>query len=271
MKNNISNVFQGTFDSNTPSFEPFQYDGQSQLLFIHPTSLILFNLSSSNFLDTIYNVTLPRSYDEYEIIEDLNLDGISEILMTSRDGTIALINGIDGGIIREIIIPADYNSLLIDEINSATGDGTANFLMRIGFWYEGDLQEIMWQVFSLDLTSQVIIWEIMREGNKIETDIYVLNEDLDGDNIDELILRERHYPLLGFGEVWRYRIISIISGRNFATMNTEFHGQSIITVNDFDNDNKNDFVITGDERVFGLSSRKPVGLWLSSEFPLGLP
>ncbi|MHA2050787.1 MAG: hypothetical protein ACW986_14335, partial [Promethearchaeota archaeon] len=271
MKSNISSVFQGTFDSNIPAFEPFQYNGQSQLLFIHPTSLILFNLSSSNFLDTIYNVTLPRSFDEYEIIEDLNLDGISEILATSKDGTFALINGIDGGIIRELIIPTDYSSVLIDEINSASGDGVALFLMRTGLWHAGGLQEIIWQVFSLDLTSQEILWDAMREGYNIETDVYVLNEDLDGDSIDELIFRARHYPLIGFGEVWRYRIFSVISGKNFAIMNTEFHGRSIITINDFDSDNKKDFVITGDERVFGLSSRKPLGIWLSSEFQLGLP
>jgi len=99
----------------------------------------------------------------------------------------------------------------------------------------------------------------------------VLNEDLNGDSIDEIIYHESHEPMLSFSEVMRYTILNPISGKKYAILNTEYYAQSIITINDFDGDGKKDFVISGDDRVIALSTQKPVGLWLSSAFPLGLP
>ncbi|MFX1495062.1 MAG: hypothetical protein ACFFBZ_12320, partial [Promethearchaeota archaeon] len=76
---------------------------------------------------------------------------------------------------------------------------------------------------------------------------------------------------IGLSEVRRYRIISFITHEDLQILNTEYHSSSILTIDDFDGDGKKDYILSGDDRIIALSSRKEMGLWLSPLFPLGLP
>ncbi|NVM35502.1 MAG: hypothetical protein HWN81_07890 [Candidatus Lokiarchaeota archaeon] len=264
---------------NVPGLELFEYYGNPHLLYIGKGSLILFNISEFNFLEPIYNFTFTKEIINFAIIEDLNLDGISEILASRWDGNMSLINGVNGEILREFpILPED---LILEEVNldinfeelhSAEGDGFSYFLINsvINYYGEGMEDRIM-QVYTFDLTSEHVTWEIIKSGTDVEAETFVLNEDLNGDSIDEIIYHERYEPLISYSDVRRFTILSAIDGQEFAILNTEYFADSIITKSDIDGDGKKDFAISGDDRVIVLSSSKPRGLWLSSAFPLGLP
>jgi len=273
-KTNSIPVFNGSIyeHSNFPRLEPFEYFGQSHILYIDSRSIVLLNTSASNFLDPIYNHTLTKDINECLVIEDLNLDGIPEFLTTRWDGNISLIDISDGGLKREFSFPPTNADVRLDYIHSPEGDGLAYFVLNVDYWYSEDApREKLIQIFSIDLTSQEVKWEHLIQGFNIEAEVYVLNEDMNGDLIDEIIFFERHEPLIGFSEVARYRIINFITHEDLAILNTEYHSNSIVTIDDFDGDGKKDFVLSGDDRIVALSSRKEMGLWLSPSFPLGLP
>jgi len=61
------------------------------------------------------------------------------------------------------------------------------------------------------------------------------------------------------------------SSKELAILNTDFSTENIVTIEDFDNNGKKDFLISGDDRVIALSTQKPWGLWLSPAFSFGLP
>ncbi|MFX0181113.1 MAG: hypothetical protein ACFE78_13065, partial [Candidatus Hodarchaeota archaeon] len=267
-------AFNGTVfeNSNFPELEPFNYSGQPHMLYLDSRSIILLNTSDSNFLNPIYNIPLTKDINDYLIIEDLNLDNIPELLTTRWDGNVSLRDGSTGVLIREFPFPPTTGEVRLEYVHSPEGDGLAYFVLNVGYWYgEDQPREKLIKIFSIDLTSQEVIWEHSIQGFEIEAEVYVLNEDMNGDLIDEIIFFERHEPLIGLSEVRRYRIISFITHEDLQILNTEYHSSSILTIDDFDGDGKKDYVLSGDDRIIALSSRKEMGLWLSPSFPLGLP
>ncbi len=272
-KTNSFPVFNASIwrESSFPALELLDYNGQSHVLYLDELSLTLLNTSRSNFLDPIYNITLPVYLGGYEIIEDINLDNIADILVSSRDdGFVTVRSGLNGDILGFFAIDPDYNDIYLEEIHSFEGDDIFYFLLEVRYGH-GDDDERFIRVYSFDLTTEQLIREVIRHGYNDGFKIFVLNEDLNGDLIDEIIYHERYQPIIGFNEVMRYTILNPISGKKFAILNTEYYAQSIITISDFDGDGKKDFVISEDDRVIALSTQKPVGLWLSPAFPLGLP
>ena len=271
-KVNISEVYKGWIhtDYSIPSLELFNYTDQTHLLYLDRNSIVLYNLSSDDFLNEIYNITF--SIDTYEIVEDLNLDGISEILTASWDGNITLLNGANGGELYKFTLPPDYQGVSIKEIRSGKDDGITYFLLD--YSYEDNVTKIRTkfsQIYALELAFHDLRWEIIKEGHSIESGFFILEEDMDGDSVDEIIYHERFQPFMAFGDVNRYKIINFFSGKVHAIINTEYSGDSLITIRDFDGDGKKDYAIAGDDRIVALSTRKPWGLWLSPAFPLGLP
>ena len=264
------------FESKMPALESFRFNDESHILYIDDISLILLNTSTSNFLDDIYNETTLNRREDYTFIEDLNGDYILEILFVYSDGNITLIDGSNGGQIRYFPFTTefgyeDFRVMDFEQIGSGE-DGTAFFLLDIEYWHgEDQPKERLWQIYSIDFTSEQLIWEKFEYGMDIEDDLFVFNEDMDGDLIDEIILFERHTPLVGFSDVRRYIVYNFIQYDELAILNTEYHAGTIRTIDDFDGDGKKDFVISGDDRVIALSSKKEAALWLSPDFPLGLP
>jgi len=270
-KSTIYEVWYGHIRSeeNLPAFELFQYTDQSQLLFFSRDSMFLYNLSSENMLSEIYNVTFHGSINDYEIIEDLNVDGISEILIETLDGNITLLNGLDGGELYNIPTGIEGWDTQLTEINSAQGDGISYFLinMRYNDVVHDDYKIV--QIYTLELTSHELLWE--KIGSDRTFDVVALEEDFDEDSVDELIYYTSHQPFVGFSSINRYKIVSFFNWREFAIINTEYSGNKIITISDFDGDGKNDFCLTGDDRVVALATQKPWGIWQSPLFPLGFP
>ncbi len=272
-KTNSFPVFNETIwrESPFPALELLEYNGQSYVLYIDDLSLILFNTSKSNFLDPIYNITLPDYLGGYEIIEDVDLDNFADILLSSGDGLLTVRRSLNGAILGQFTIDPNYNDIYLEEIHSLEGDGEFYFLLDVKYSSGPEDQNTYFRLYSFDLITEHLIREKISHGYSDEFEIYVLNEDLNGDSIDEIIYHERYEPMLSFSEVRRYTILNPISGKKYAILNTEYYAQSIITISDFDGDGKKDFAISGDDRVIALSTQKPVGLWLSPAFPLGLP
>ncbi|MFW9877613.1 MAG: hypothetical protein ACFFG0_31390, partial [Candidatus Thorarchaeota archaeon] len=212
--NNIS-VYVGQLheEFSIPHIQLFQHFGQFQLLYIDSQSIMLLNLSDVNFLNPIYNNSFTRWFDGYTIIEDLNLDGISEILAYNAEGNIMIINGADGGTIREFEVSFDFpslpthESLTLKEVHSPHGDESVFLLLTGYYWFDdGTPQQKIIQAYSLNLASQELLWEIIKHGSDVEAEIFVLDEDLNGDSIDEVIFYEQHETIIAFGEVFRYTI-----------------------------------------------------------------
>ncbi|MFW9971647.1 MAG: hypothetical protein ACFFDF_15735 [Candidatus Odinarchaeota archaeon] len=269
--NTINEVWNGHIRSgeNLPAFELFQFTDQSQLLFLSRDSMFLYNLSSENMLGEIYNVTFHASINDYEIIEDLNLDGVPEILVETWNGNITILNGLDGGELYNIPMGIEGWEAQLTEIHSVQGDGICYFLFKMRY-NDGvhDNYKIV-QIYNLELTSHELLWE--KTGPERYFDVVVLEQDFDNDSVDELIYYTSYRPFVGFSSVNRYKIVNFFNWREFAIINTEYGGNVISTIGDFDGDGKNDFCLSGDDRIVVLATRKPLGIWLSPLFPLGFP
>lgn len=272
MKNSIPNAYKGWLhtDYSIPSLELFPYFDRPQMLFVNRDNLFLYNLSADNFLDEIYNISY--SIDNYEIIKDLNTDGIPEIITANYDGNITIYSGADGGKLYQFQIDPGYNEMKIEEIGTDSDGITYIFLDYI---YRNDTtnhQIKLMQIYHLEETSHTLVWEIIKEGyDHIEAEVYILEEDINGDAINDIIYYESFRSFVGFSEVNRYIIINFLTGNEYATINTEYSGNLVISTSDFDADGHKDFAIAGDDRIVVISTRKPLGLWLSPAFPFGLP
>ncbi|MFX1500738.1 MAG: hypothetical protein ACFFDH_07215 [Promethearchaeota archaeon] len=269
----INNTYRGSVfnPSEVPKLELFDYIDQSHMLFISHDSMFLYNLSSKSFLNEIYNISFSPEISEYEIIEDLTGDYISEIITISWEGNVTLINGYDGSILMEFNIPSEASDIFIEEIYNPKEDGITYFLLKVRYHESEIYQEQIMRVYRITPTTEEVIWEVIKAGNEIEDKVYVLHDDLNGDLIDEIIYNEIIAPIGSFNEVSRYKILDFFSGNVFAILNTEFFSESIITINDINNDGIKDFTASGDDRIVTVSTSKPIGLWLSPAFPLGLP
>ncbi|MBY8992688.1 MAG: hypothetical protein KGD58_18230, partial [Candidatus Lokiarchaeota archaeon] len=275
--NSIHTVNQSIWsEANTPALELFQYNGQPHVLYIEERSLVLLNTSESNFLVPIYNLTLTEYIGDYELVKDINSDDISEIILLYRNGTVSLLDGSSGAVIRnfnvdELVSVDSIHRVQIDEIHS-NEVGAIYFLINVRFRSAVDSpEEQLMRVYRMGSTFEEGLWERGLIGGNSDNGAFVLNEDMTGDSVDDLIYFERYRPLLGFNEVARFTIINTATGKEISVVNTEFHPDSLITVNDIDGDGKKDYVISGDDRIVAISTMKPMALWLSPIFPLGLP
>ncbi|MFX1373061.1 MAG: hypothetical protein ACFFCE_14505, partial [Promethearchaeota archaeon] len=269
--NNTSYAYPHSKDS-LPHLELFHYNDQSHLLFISPESIILLNLSSSNFFEPIYEIPFLNSIDSYEIIEDLDADGILEIIVTFKIGSVFLINGFSGGIIKQFVIP-ENSEVIIEELHNDVNDGETYVFFNIKYFYENsNLRERFWQIYSISLSSQELIWEKHHEpdNKEIEENVFILHDDIDSDSVDDIILFKQLRNPLSAGDVNRFTI-SNLDGSVYAVLNLDASAERIITIDDIDNDGIKDFAFSKDGRFVAISSNKPEGLWLSKEFPLGFP
>lgn len=273
-KMSIDNVYNGHIrsDYSLPSFELFPYFDRPQLLFLTRDGMFLYNLSSDDFLKEIYNISY--NIDRYEIIEDLDSDNIPEIITANWEGNITIYRGADGGKLYQFQIDPEFQDVNLKEIRTEDYEDELTYLLLDYRYYDNNTQMITkyMQIYRIESTSHVLEWEVVDQAyDRVETSVYILDEDLNGDSVNEIIFYEMFRPFVGFGDVNRYRIINFLDDHEFAVINTEYSGDTIITMSDFDSNGKKDFVVVGNDRIAALSSQKPLGIWLSPIFPLGFP
>jgi hypothetical protein len=250
----------------TPALEFFEYNGEQQVLLITHGFISILNTSSDAFLTPIYVEPILSGAENYGVIEDINSDGISEIVTISWNGNISIFNGMNGALMHSF--QEDTNEGYVElKVIPSNEDGEAYILVSKEIH---EIKEFKAYVYSVRETEVNEVWfynEIYYENSPR---LYILEESFDGDTVYELLLWNEYLPFLSQNAVQRYHIISFLSNTELALLNIDYHSDNVITINDFDGDGKKDYAVDGD-RIAALSTSKPTGIWLSSEFPLGIP
>ncbi|MFX1567891.1 MAG: hypothetical protein ACFFCV_05930 [Promethearchaeota archaeon] len=262
--------FSGQLD--IPGIEIFPYQGEPHLLYIGGHTIRLLNLSSSNFLNYTYN-ELINTIDgplSYKVIEDLNSDGIPEILIATSDENCLLINGINGTEIRRFTIPYELTDSRLTEIPNPDGDGETYFAIE-SYVHTGDgHNDVIIEIYSLTLGTQNLLWDFISTA-RTRSNLLILDEDLNGDSINEIVYLERIETAEMFEDIARYRIFSFATEEVLAIINLQYESETMINIGDIDNNGRKDFLVCEEARVMALSTTKPVGIWLSSGFRFGFP
>ncbi|MHA1193767.1 MAG: hypothetical protein ACTSP9_16010 [Promethearchaeota archaeon] len=256
----------GLFSDFSSSLREFDYNGQTHALFLGQDAIVLYNTSSDNLLDPIFS-KFGLYMDGFCFVEDLNLDGILEILTISWEGNVSLLNGLDGNLIDHFMIPITDTRAELSAMNSTNGDGTAYVLISITLHEEGQYYAY---VYSISQTEQDIIWEYYKFTPDEEMPkCFALGEDLTGDNIDEIMLYYTHTPLLSQA-VRRITLVDPILNSEIALLNTDYHIDYIISIPDIDTDGKKDYAFSDGSRIIGIATQDPISIWISPLFEPGL-
>ena len=257
-----------------PAIQLLPYVSQDHLLFMQKDKIMLLNTSALNFLDPIFNETLTELTRDYTLTEDLNGDLIPEIFLVSETGNVSIISGSDGSIIRMFNTPREleYGHYEIDTIGSNTNDQEA-FLMIKG---EFGNENITWRetqilFYAVMETSEGLLRTYIDRSEEELMKISGLGEDLNGDYIDEIVIYERIVPYYSTIEVRRFSIVSILDDDVLAVINIDQGADQIVPFQDINGDGKRDFIFSAHDRIAALASSKPVAIWQSPYFPLGIP
>ncbi|NHJ22036.1 MAG: hypothetical protein EAX91_13900 [Candidatus Lokiarchaeota archaeon] len=257
-----------------PALELFPYGNQDHILFLDKNKIMLLNNSALNFLNPIYNETVMDYTSEYSVLEDINGDNVPEIIITTQEGNVTIVSGIDGTVMRTFNLPREleYRNYRIDTIGSNPSDQEAIVM----FWAEYGEEFVPWReaqilIYTITGTFETLLQAIYDRTEEDIMRIFPLGEDMNGDSIDEVVLFERIVPYYATNEVRRFRIINIVDMEDFAVINIDQGGEFFLPLQDFNGDGKGDFLMASDDIVVALASSKPQSLWQSPYFPLGFP
>ncbi len=254
-----------------PSLHYFNHNDKEHLLYADATKLMLLNISSVNFNDTIfYNESLPIDINTLIIIEDLDLDGIKEILISDYESKFLLINGSDGTIINSFnnIEMEGDNPPNLKEISTEEGDRETLILFQNS--KKGGSDEVFLGVYSLKMGELKEKWSITREADGSESGI-VLNNDLDDDSISDLLVQEKITPILSMNSVSRYHILSSEDGESLGEINIDKSPNIMINIPDMNDDDIDDVGMGYEGGIIVLAVMDPVPIFLSPDVPIGFP
>jgi len=255
-----------------PAIDLFPYPSKDELLFINQNSIILFNTSAENFLNPIFNETLSEHSVDYTFIEDINDDNYQEIAIISADGNVTLVSGIDGSTIRIFNLPEGYDSYDINQLGSDESDLEAYILINCNSYEESSgTRDSLMIIYKVVETSEEIYWQLSTHLTEEPTKVYALGEDMNGDNLDEIVLSERIQLVYSPQEVRRLSILSPSDNVVLGIINNEYGAQELLPFHDLSGDGKGDYVFSAHDRVIAFASSKPVAIWLSPHFSFGTP
>jgi len=259
-------------ESSLPILDLFPYGSKDELLFIDQDRIILFNTSVSSFMNPIYNeTTIGYNYD-YTYLKDLNEDDISEIALMSQEGNVSIISGIDGSTIRMFNMPIEYERFDINQLGSYNNDTTAYILINCEKNdHESDTRESLMLIYTITETSEDIHWTLYAQTFRDTMKAYALGEDMDGDGLDEIILTERIQLVYATTEVQRYSILSTPENVVLSIINNEYSVQYLLPFQDLSGDGNGDYIFSAHDKIVAFASSKPLGIWLSPHFSLGIP
>ena len=258
--------------STIPILDLFPYGSKDELLFIHQNQIILFNTSLNGFMTPIYNETLIGYSTDYTYLEDLNGDSIPEIALMSDEGNVSIISGIDGSTIRMFNMPIEYERFDINQLGSDKNDAKAYILINCEKHdYDLDIRESLMLIYTVTETSEDIHWTLHAQTYRDTMKAYALGEDMDGDGIDEIILTERIQLAYSTQEVQRYSILSTPDDKVLSIINNDYGVQYMLPFQDISGDGKSDYIFSAHDKIVAFASSKPLGIWLSPHFSLGIP
>jgi len=251
---------------NTPSLDLFDYNGTQQILFITHGYVSVLNTSSEAFLNPIYTQTVLSGAVRYGIIEDIDNDGISEIVTSSWNGNVSVLSGANGSLIH--YFQEDFEDGYVElKVIPSDNDGEAYIVLSKDNHHLKDFKALVYSIRETEVNEVWFYNEVYYDNSPR---IFILEEDFDSDEISEILLWNEYIPHLSNNSVQRYHIISFSTNTELALLNIDYHSNNVVTINDFNGDGLKDYVVDGD-RIVALSSTTPTGIWLSSSFPLGIP
>ena len=258
--------------STIPILDLFPYSSKDEVLFIHQNQIILFNTSVDGFLNPIYNETVIGYSNHYTYLEDLNGDSIFEIALMSDEGNVSIISGIDGTTIRTFNMPLEYDQFDINQLGSYESDSKAYILINCEKNdYNSDTRESLMLIYVVTETSEDIHWSLYAQTYRETKKAYALGEDMDDDLIDEIILTERIQLAYSTSDVQRYYILSTPDDNVLSIINNEYGVRYMLQFQDLSGDGKSDYIFSAHDKIVAFASSKPLGIWLSPHFSLGIP
>ncbi|MBN1214146.1 MAG: hypothetical protein JXA99_01765 [Candidatus Lokiarchaeota archaeon] len=258
-----------------PDIFLYNHQGEEQLFFIDRSNFKLLDVENLNISNPIYSNSLEDNILSIDIIKDLNFDGNSEIaIITKNDTSLAtlhIFNGSNGGLLNyySIITTNQFETIKIKELgNEISNDET--FLAVINEDHlemeDSDIEEIA--LYRINISTCNLVWGTEKSER---SSIFLLNEDLDGDLLDEIIIIDIIRPFGSIDNIRRIIIRSTTSNKNLAIINTNMDSEYFKTINDFNGDGKNDLLITGWQNFYIITSQDPIDLWLSPDILLSIP
>jgi len=255
-----------------PVLDLFPYGSEEHVLLIDQTRILLLNSSEPNFLEPIYNETVTGYSLDYAITEDLNGDSIPEIFLLNDEGNVSIVNGFDGTTIRVFNPPGNYSFHDIDTLSSNPVDMEAFVIVKGHNYNERTEQRETQILIYLATETEENIFRAYHEVSEDDSiDIYPLGEDMDGDSVEEIVIFERFVPWYSTTDVRRFSVVSILENDVLAVLNLDTGAQRIIPFQDINGDGKGDILLASSDKVFAVASSKPLAIWLSPHFSLGVP
>jgi hypothetical protein len=251
-----------------PQIELFSYNGETNLLLVFTDYVQLINLSTSDYSKKIYEADVQSDWsfgiDSYEIVEDLDLNGIPEILVSNSSGSMILINGTDGTYLTTYNASYSFGAYETKslELSSDNLDGAAYIVSDI----KGNSTAVA--VYKLNSSNIQLLWDIILSDTRFGG--FALDTDLNGDNIADVLISQSVLPFGSMSYVRRYQFVNALNGQEFWQINTDRQLITVIVSSDIDRDGLRDIAgMADDNYVISFSVAKPVDLWLSAKYSYG--
>jgi hypothetical protein len=279
-----------------PKIELFKVNGTKQLLFVNRSKLVLYNLTSPNLNEVIYNQSSGGEWEKRflncKIIEDLNSDGNKEIILVNYTGNctnqMILLDGSTGQQLSTFNVVVPLSESIEPEIEMTTVKEIGNIhnkktyvlfesfgRIRIGNSGQFDIRFRFTTVYMISETSSRLCYVdfyITDSYISEERQTEVFNQDLNFDGVNEIVTVEDIPPATDLSPMQTYRveIKDIFFGKVFSTMNMNFEVSSIKIINDINGDGLFDLLSSSSQSFEVISSQEPQAMFLSSAFPYGL-
>ncbi|MFX1274555.1 MAG: hypothetical protein ACFFBP_10660 [Promethearchaeota archaeon] len=274
------NINVEEFDDNDarPRIELFNYGGILHLLYVESDKLLLINLTSQdNYSTNIFEVKTAVDYSfkiqDFKVIEDLDGNGISELFLANASGGAMIINGTDGMLIYQLydIITSgkDFDNVKINEIPTTVGDNFTYIVISIS---STESNRSSWTgVYSIEQGEFNELWRKLTSPQS-RSPTYVLDSDMNGDSVKDLLLYDEFQPFYASNSIKRYTIVNALNHNEvYGIMNLRESIEEGIIFSDFNNDGIRDIVGVSNVKVMVIAMVPPISLWNSPRFIFGLP
>lgn len=269
---NYTNIIaqEPDYESNDilPQIELFSYGGETHLLLVDADYVQLINLSTSDYSREVFKADIVTDWsfnvESYEIVEDLDLNGVPEIIVSDSSGSMILINGTDGTYLTTYNTSYSFSTheVKTTELSNQELDGSTYIVSKI----RGDSNIVA--VYKVNSTNIEILWDIIVGESQFGG--FALGTDLNGDTINDVVIIHSILPFGSMSEVKRYRFVNALNGQEFWQINTDRELRTAIVSSDIDGDGLPDIVGAADSNiVIAFSVAKPVDLWLSAKYSYG--